>query len=159
MNPVTIFLSYAHQDEAFKNELVEFLAPLSNAGKIAVWNDREILVGDEWNQEIIKALNEAQLILFLISPAFLASSYINKVEITKAMERHESGQVRLVPVMIRKCDFNSHVVEGAKYRINDFQGVPTNLKPITHWPIRDDGWMDVVKGLHRVLDKMENTKP
>ncbi|RYE24029.1 MAG: toll/interleukin-1 receptor domain-containing protein [Sphingobacteriaceae bacterium] len=158
MQPVKTFLSYAHADESFKNELLEFLNPMEGAGEIELWHDREIIVGDEWSEEITKALDEADLILFLISPSFLASGFINKVEIIRAMDRHKAKKARLVPVVIRNCDLNSHVIPGETYRIKDFQGVPTDMKPVNSWPLRDDAWMNVVKGLRLVVNKIRNSK-
>jgi len=152
MAAVKVFLSYAHQDEEYKNELLEFLAPMKDAGLISVWNDREIYVGDQWNDEILNALNESQIILFLLSSSFLASSYINKVEIVRAMHRHyEDPKVRLVPIMLRNCDMASHIIPDEKYTIKDFQGLPTNLKPVNKWPDRDDAWMNIVNELRRVI--------
>ena len=60
-------------------------------------------------------------------------------------------KVRLVPVMLRNCDVTSHIVDGEKYKIGDFQGLPTNLKPVSKWPDRDDAWMNVIEGLRRVV--------
>ena len=157
MQPVKVFLSYAHQDEVYKNELLEFLAPWQNKGEIEVWTDRAILVGDKWDDEISQALNASHLILFLISSSFLASSYINKIEIVKAMERHKENSVRLAPIMLRNCAIDDHVVPGAAYKIADFQGLPTDRKPIINWAVRDDAWMNVLQGLRPVVDKIKNT--
>ncbi|MBO9203852.1 MULTISPECIES: toll/interleukin-1 receptor domain-containing protein [Niastella] len=158
MSALKVFISYSHQDEEMKNELLLFLTPMQSAGLITIWNDREILAGDLWNEEIITALNEAQIILFLISSSFLASSFINKVEIIKAIQRYYLDRtIRIVPVLLRNCDIEDHIIEGEKYKIKDFQGLPANFTPVNKWPDRDDAWMDVTKGLRKVVNLMQKS--
>ncbi len=147
MEPIKIFISYAHKDEEFKDELLIFLDPLKRSGQIAIWNDRAILVGDKWAKEITTALETCEIILFLLSPYFLASDYINDVEIIKAMQRHKQNTLRLIPVMLSECDLSSHIIPGEEDKISDFQGLPENMKPIDTWNPRARGWMSVVNGL------------
>ncbi len=46
-------------------------------------------------------------ILLLISADFLASEYCNDVELKKALERHAAGDARVLPVILRPCDWTS----------------------------------------------------
>ncbi|MEP7251907.1 MAG: toll/interleukin-1 receptor domain-containing protein [Ginsengibacter sp.] len=156
MKPVSFFVSYAHADEAFKDELLEFLSPLSRANQIKLWDDRAILVGDKWNDEIIKALEECEVILLLLSPAFLASDYINDVELVSAMESHKQNKLRIIPIMVKACDLSSHIVPNEEYKISDFQGLPKNMKPINKWELREDGWMNVINGLKPVIKLIQD---
>lgn len=151
MEPVRLFISYAHEDEAFKDELLVFLNPLKRSGQIEIWNDKAIVVGDKWDDKIKAALDECELILFLLSPYFLASDYINDVEIIKAMERHKQGTLRLIPIMISDCDLSSHMIPGEKDKISDFQGLPDKMVPIDTWNPRAKGWMSVINGLRPAI--------
>ena len=74
--PVTIFFCYAHEDEALLNKLKSHLRPLQRQGEIDVWHDRDISAGSEWELEIKKHLNEAYIILLLVSPDFIDSDYV-----------------------------------------------------------------------------------
>ena len=147
---VKLFISYSHKDEALMEELMEFLQPLIFAKRISLWNDKAITVGELWDEAIKKALSDADIIIVLLSPSFLASSYINGVEITGALEMQKAGK-KIVPVMLRPCDVESHIVPGYKYKISDFQGLPKGFKPIIKWETHEDGWIDVVQGLKRIL--------
>lgn len=158
MEPISFFVSYAHSDEAFKDELLEFLSPLKRANQIKLWNDRAIIVGNKWSDEIIKALEECEVILLMLSPSFLASDYINDVEIVKAMERHKQNKLRIIPIMIKQCDLKSHIVPNEEYKISDFQGLPKNMKPINKWEPREDGWMNVINGLRPVIKLIQENK-
>src|SRR2546423_12866426 len=85
-----VFFSYSHKDETLREELEKQLSLLKWQGFITDWNDRKIVAGQEWAGEIDRHLNEAQVILLLISPDFMASDYCYSVEMKRAMERHET---------------------------------------------------------------------
>lgn len=84
---VKIFYSYAHEDEALREQLEKQLSLLKWQGIITAWDDRKILAGQEWEDEIDTHLNTAQVILLLISPDFMASNYCYSIEMKRAMER------------------------------------------------------------------------
>lgn len=68
------------------------LRPLERQGLIEQWHDREISAGAEWEREIDKHLNTAQIILLMISPDFMNSEYCYNVEVKQAIERHKRGR-------------------------------------------------------------------
>ena len=140
-----LFLSYSHQDEPLKDQLNVFLAPLRRSGKIAVWQDRQILAGTEWDAAIKQELAEADIILLLVSPHFLASDYIWKYEIALAMERHERREAVVVPIIVRPCDW--HDMPFAKV-----QALPKNSKPVTQYANQDEAWLEVVQGIRRLVE-------
>ena len=81
MKPVKLFISYAHEDEEYKDQLVKHLSSLLRKGWLEEWNDRKIAPGEEWDASIKNALADAEMILFLISADFMASDYIYDEEI------------------------------------------------------------------------------
>src|SRR5260221_166771 len=94
---ISIFLSYAHEDEQLRDDLIQHLSPLQQEGLINVWHDRDIDAGTEWQHEIDAHLNASHLILLLISAPFIASEYCYGIEMRSAIERHEAGQARVIP--------------------------------------------------------------
>jgi hypothetical protein len=155
--PVNVFISYAHEDEDYKDELMMFLNPMARKGDIKIWNDRAIIAGEEWDDEIKKALDESNVVLLLISPAFLASDYINATELKNALEQHGKNKKVIVPVMLRACDVNSFVLDNDEdTKISRFQGLPKNFIPVKKWADRDEAWMSVVNGLKLVLNKLRS---
>ena len=157
IDPVKIFISYSHKDESLMDEFTEFLQPLVIAQRIKLWNDKGIPVGSVWDEEIKKALEDTDILLFMLSPSFLASSYINSIEITNAFELRKRG-VKLIPIMLRPCDLESHIVPNEKYKISDFQGLPRGFKPIVKWETHEDGWIEVVNGLKQVIAQVNQEK-
>src|SRR5256885_9955929 len=78
----TVFVSYSHKDESWKNKLLPQLHALERAGiDMRVWHDRKIDGGDQWYPEIQEAMANAAVGVLLISPDFLASGFINKEEV------------------------------------------------------------------------------
>ncbi len=70
-----IFISYAHKDEQWKDDLVVNLASLQKRGLISAWNDREIEAG-LWDSQIEEAMENADIFMLLVTQHFLASPYI-----------------------------------------------------------------------------------
>lgn len=145
--PVLVFFSYTHKDEALRDELAVHLAMLKREGTISEWHDRRIGAGQEWAGEIDANLEAAHTILLLVSPDFLASDYCYDIEVRAAMRRHEAGEARVIPVILRPCDWS-------RAPFSKLQGLPKDAKPVTLWPNRDEAFLDVAKGIRRVAEEM-----
>ena len=142
-----VFFSYAHEDEGLRDKLASHLSRLKREGAIAAWHDREIRAGTEWEGEIRENLASADIILLLISADFLASDFIWKVELTQAIERHEDGNARIIPIILRPTDWQID-------NLKKLQALPTNAKPITTWDNEDEAFLDVVQGIRRVIQAL-----
>ena len=97
----TVFISYSHQDEAWKNKLLPHLHALEQAGvEMKVWHDRKIDGGDKWYPEIQEAMNNAAVGVLLISADFLASGFCIKEEVPFLLDRQEKQGMLLVSRII-----------------------------------------------------------
>ena len=149
LQKIPTFLSYAHTDEAYKDAFLQHLTGLKKA-KLELWQDRQLISGEEWDTTIKTQLEKSQLILFLVSPAFMSSTYIAEVELAASMQRkQQKGGVEILPIMLRPTDIENSVLE-------KFQFLPKNAKPVTTWDNEDTAWLDVVKGIKKVLPKLES---
>src|SRR5437667_12504926 len=101
---IEVFLSYAHTDRKLLDRLIEQLKLLERQGLIGIWYDYDIGPGTEWQQAIITHLNTTDLILLLISAAFIASDFCYTQEMLRALERHDAGEARVIPVILRPVD-------------------------------------------------------
>lgn len=124
--PIQLFYSYSHKDEKLRDKLETHLALLKRQSVIASWHDRKIGAGQEWANQINEYLNSAQIILLLVSSDFLASDYCYDIELKRAMERHKAGEARVIPIILRPCDWQSAPIGG-------LQALPRDAKPITDW--------------------------
>jgi hypothetical protein len=142
--PARVFISYAHEDERYRDQLEAALAGLSRAEKVSCWHDRNIRPGSEWGDCIVDALDEADVILLLISNDFQRSDYITSEEVPRAMERHRQGSAVVIPVIVRPTDW-SHSPYAA------LEAVPDNAKPVSNWNDRDSAWLNVVQRITETL--------
>lgn len=149
--PMELFYSYAHEDEKYCGILEKWLTLLMREKIISTWYDRKINAGNEWAHEIDKHLNTAQIILLLASPDFIASDYCYLIEMKKALRRHKRGEARVIPVILRPVELK-HTPFGK------IQALPSNGKPITNWPSRDDNFddafHDVAEGIRKAVEEL-----
>lgn len=148
VEPVDLFYSYAHEDEALRDELAGHLKIMERRGVIRPWHDRSIVSGQQWDTAINEHLLKADLVLLLVSKDFINSDYIWGHELDVAMKRQERGEASVIPVMLRAVD-----IAGAPFA--DLQGLPTDLKPVTSWTNRDEAWTDVAKGIRRTVELIQ----
>jgi hypothetical protein len=137
-------ISYSHKDDALREELETALAPLRRQGLIGVWHDRRIDAGTEWKRAIDTEFEEADVILLLVSPDFVASDFCYDIEMKRAMERHEAGTAKVIPIVVRPVDFR-----GLPFA--RLQALPRDAKPVVTWASRDKAWLDVERGIRRVV--------
>ena len=143
---IRLFYSYSHKDEQLRNELDTHLSILKRQGIIDSWHDRKITPGAEWKDEIDQRLLSADIILLLISPDFIASDYCWGQEMQQSMERHASGDVTVIPIMLRDVDW-----QNAPFSC--LQALPRNAKPITQWEDRDQAYAEICRTIRSIADK------
>lgn len=148
---VKIFVSYAHKDEKYKEDLEEHLSPLTRNKLIESWNDRKIIPGTDWKDEIDNNLLNSDIILFLVSSSFINSDYSQEIEVKTAVEQHNSGQSILIPIVVRACHW-----QGMSFA--NFQGLPKDALAVKSWPDEDEAWLDVVKGIEKVANEITQKK-
>ena len=135
--------SFATEREAKDNGRLEM------QGLIEMWHDRDISAGTEWEQEIIKHLNKAQIILLLVSPDFMNSDYCYSTEMTRAIEKHEHKEARVIPIILRPVIWQQSP-------FGKIQALPADGKPITSagWHSTDEALYDTAEGIRKVVEKM-----
>ncbi len=104
MGKPTVFISYSHKDEVWKDRLKPHLAMLEKAGRITVWDDRKIDAGDQWYPEIKEAMEKAAVAVCLSSADYLASDFCVREEIPYLLERrkqHGMGNLMRAGVLKR----------------------------------------------------------
>ncbi len=146
--PLKVFLSYSHKDEELCDKLREHLAQLLRDGLIEDWHDRQIMGGEDWAEQIDDNLKSADIILLLISSAFISSEYCYAIEMKHAMERDASKEARVVPIILRPADW-----ESAPFA--RLQAFPKNGKPVTDWKSEDQAFRDVAKRLRKLTTQQK----
>lgn len=148
----SLFFSYAHADEKLRDQLETHLAGLRRQGIISSWHDRRITAGTALGNAIDAHIDAVDVILLLISPDFIASDYCYEREMSRALERHEKGEARVIPVILRPCDWHD-------LPFGKLLATPTDGRPVTMWPNIDEAFLDVVSAIKRALSELgENAK-
>lgn len=145
MEPATLFYSYSHKDQLLRADLDAHLALLKKQGLLSTWFDGEVLPGSEWRTEIEARLEKADIILLLVSADFLASDFCWGVELERAIQRHNSGEATLIPIILRPCDWLTAP-------FGRLQALPSDSKAVIQWEQKDEAWLTVAKGLRLVLE-------
>src|SRR5271157_4076499 len=148
---IEVFYSYAHEDEELVKELRKHLSILKRQGVIREWYDREITAGTDWKGQLDQHINSSGLILLLVSADFMASDYCYDIEMRRALERHEEGTARVIPVIVRDVDWS--VAPFSK-----LQALPRNGKAVRRWSDRDAAWRNVVEGIKTAAVELRKTR-
>src|SRR6266700_4339770 len=141
-----IFFSYAHEDKDLRDTLAKQLSSLKKQGLITSWHDGEISPGSEWQSVIEKYLHLSDIILLLISPDFIASDHFYSVELRQVMDRHERGEARIIPILLRPTDFKGLPFAKLQY-------LPANGRAVTLWKNKDSAFLNIVEGVRKVVEE------
>jgi hypothetical protein len=147
--PIEVFCSFAKADASLLEQLEHHLSLLQRRGMIATWHRHQINAGDDRQAEIDAHLSTSPLILLLISPDFLTSDYCYETEMQQALQRHETGQARVIPILLRAVDW-----KGAPFA--HLQVLPTTSQAITGWGNQDEAWADVAQGIRQTIEDLLN---
>ncbi len=149
--PLKLFYCYAREDEYLRERLEKHLSLLKQEGLIVTWCDREITAGEYYEQKILLNIDTSDIFLALVSPAFMSSDYCHNIELRRALDRHISGKMRVVPVILRPVDWQGPPL-GA------LQALPRDRLPVTEWGSIDRGLIDVAMGIRKVVEELQITK-
>lgn len=124
-----------------KNELVKHLTGLAPE----IRDDTNILASHEIKKSITREINEANIILLLISPDFVSSDACIR-EMRLALSRHAEGAARVVPVILRPTAW--------EHLLPNLKALPEDGKAVSRWSERDAAWVNVRSGLGKLIDEM-----
>ena len=149
-----VFFSYCHKDDRYRQKIDEHLSLLKRQGLISSWYDHKITAGKNLDEEIARQLERAQIILLLVSSAFIASDYCFCTELQRAIERHRAGLTRVVPIIVKPCDWKSSP-------FGKLKALPRDGKPITTWNTQDEAYFNIAVGIREVIKELnaERTLP
>ena len=171
--PKKVFVSYAHADIGYKEELMKYLIGMRRDKLIEVWEDGRLNPGDQWGDKIRAQLEQSEWVILLISQQFINSSYIYETELKIALENMENKRARIIPIIIEDCDWSSlplsfkdirKVIEyhqstelNEPQNLSSIEAMPKNQKsqlvPINEWDLPNKAWMEVVRQLRGLITR------
>jgi len=144
---VRVFISYAHKDERLRLALEPHLKLMQRQKLIATWHDRLIKPGTEWKDVIDANLEQAKIVLLLVSADFMNSDYCWEIEMRRALERHAAKEAFVIPIIVRDCKWDS--APFAK-----LQALPDKGKSVDKWRNKDSAWRSVANGIEKVATEL-----
>ena len=106
-----LFLLYHENDTHLRQELEKHLATLRSSGLVEVWHEGKILADADTDQAIAEQLQTADVIVPLITADFMASDKLYEEHLKIAVERHENGNAKLIPILMTAYDLWDTVFE------------------------------------------------
>ncbi|HRH47809.1 MAG TPA: leucine-rich repeat domain-containing protein [Panacibacter sp.] len=149
--PNKLFISYSSKNTEFMRRFETHLEPLKRNGMIELWHDRMIEPGTKWDDSIKQEMGTADIIVFLLSPDFIATSYIFEFEIPQAIKQMESDNSKLFFVELQSCSWNRTVLSRFQQTtgpLSDNKGVITIGEPL-----KDTQWKLVIDELEKKIKK------
>ncbi len=146
MPDLKLFYCYEYQDKQWFTRLDAHLASLKHEFQITTCSKYEVLAGMEIEKEIDTQLSTADIILLLISPAFVDSDYCYSQEMESTLRRRKKGDVCVIPILLRP-------VEWKHTPFSKLRPLPANGKPVTSWGRTDEALYDIAMGIRKRLER------
>ena len=106
--PRKVFISYAHADgraymERLQTHLKGVFRTAQELSQIDYWSDQRLTTGVQWRPEIEAALSGSACAVLILTPSFLASDFINQVELPALLLQREVAGMSLYPIQAIQC--------------------------------------------------------
>jgi tetratricopeptide (TPR) repeat protein len=137
---LTVFVSYAREDEPMKNRLLERLRSFETNGALSLWHDRKLIAGERFDSEIAEQIESADFVLLLVSRSFLESPYC-ALEAETAMAREST---RVIPVILEDCAWRDRP-------FRKYNAVPTDGRSVASWPGEEQAFDDIIGHVRRAV--------
>ena len=148
-NPLKVFCCFAHEDREIQKLLIKYLSPLQRLGQITIWDENNIGVSVEWEKELHQHLENADIILLLISPDFLASDFCYSLLMQRAIERHKQGSTVTLPLILRPTYLKN-------MPFSNLLMLPNNGRPLSKWPDQDEAFLDILQGIEKIIIELQS---
>jgi serine/threonine protein kinase/DNA polymerase III delta prime subunit/MFS family permease len=133
----------APPDQGYLRRLEIHIQPLVQAGHLTVWSEQHILPGMPREQELGRNLQNADILVLLLSADFFVSDECMAL-MQRALQRYQQDKVFLIPFLIRPAAWRETPLAA-------FSCIPSNLVPVSEWPDQEAAIEECVRAVLRVL--------
>jgi tetratricopeptide (TPR) repeat protein len=149
--PATVFISYSHKDEDWKDRLITHLGVLEEQNLLRTWNDRDLRAGELWLEGIQNEIDDARVAVLLISANSLTSKFICNQEVPRFLELWKQAGITIFPVIIKDCAWKKVPW------LSQFQVRPRDGKPLALRGVRIDSELTAIA--EEILDIVDGGLP
>jgi hypothetical protein len=104
------FLIFDEKDQAIKENLDSQLAPLKRNDFIETWDEEQIVAGFDRDEVIHSKLDQADIILLLVTPNFFSSDQIYEKQLQRALARQKAKEAVVIPILLKSCVWQSSII-------------------------------------------------
>jgi nucleoside phosphorylase len=115
------------------------------------WHQGKLLAGQEWKKEMRSHLNEAQVVLLLLSSDYFASDTCMD-EMRQALQLRQPGKVEVIPLLIRPSNYDLYP------SLEQLSTIPHSKEPLSSGK-RDDNLSLAARELRAMLAKLQGAGP
>ncbi len=145
-----LYYAYANQDARYKDQLELILRGLKTRGALDSWQSRAIGPGAGRAETANRHLEQADVVVFLLSRDLLAGDYAHSADVRAALDRHRSGDARVLAVLLRPCP-----TKGTPFAA--LPTFPSGGKPVTEWKNADAAFESVAAGIAAALARQDSS--
>ena len=148
----SLFYSYSHKDAKYRDDMETALSGLKREKLLKDWSDLNILPGQTISKEIRKKIDEAEILVFLLSPDFIASDEcIKEWEYAKQFVA-EGKSIFRIPIILRDCSWKDLLSN------DDIKALPKDGRAIADFDDKKDtAWLQVYEGIKVVINQLRET--
>jgi hypothetical protein len=149
MSKISIFISYHKADVEYLHQLRVHLKGLERSKDVTINSESELLAGESWDERIRTFIEEADIIITLISSDYIASEFIYNKELVAVLNNEDTF---IVPIIVRQTDWLS--IDWLRTR----QVLPRNGKPISMFEDFDEAYYDIARTISNLIETIEIKK-
>lgn len=151
----TVFVSYSHKDEVWKDRLEAQLGVLKEHGLLSFWDDRQIGAGENWYDKIEDAMNAASVAILLVSANSLTSQFILREEVSRLLKRRDKEGLVIIPVIVKACPWKKVAW------LSRMQVRPKDGKPLAAYGAnrRDEALSDIASEVYDQFKTVRGSSP
>ncbi len=154
-----VYVMYTSQDKALSHNLLRRLQLLENDFNVSIWYDEPIYPEQQWRPQNTSRLDQADIVLLLVSNAFMHSQFIQQIEFKNIIDRYKAGTSTVIPILLDSCpwdiDFNS---DDYNFSFTELQVLPEDRNPVVEWSSVDEVLDHITLKVRHVISPVPENK-
>lgn len=155
MSKLKVFVSYAHEDSKYKNNLIKHCSLLVENEKIDIWTDDNIRAGNKFDDKIKEEIESCDISILLLSSTYWSKEYIKDTELPLIMKHEKSRNITVIPIIINGERKIKHTI------LKDRTLIPTEnnqLKVIEEFENQEKAWDIIFDEIDKSLEEYTKKK-
>ncbi len=153
--PTKIFIGYSKHDIDYVNELLLHLGPYENQGDVVIFYDKDLKMGEKWDEELKHQLIHSDIFVCLVSPNMLNTKYVIDLELPLAHKHN----LEIVPIILSDCNWSYQKLNDGKNLLEENNAYSkAELLPSDHYN-RQKLWKDISEKLKEKPSKPNGFNP